>query len=145
MEGHEWELIQQQERTQGRKIRWHEWQRLPQVLEQNVFHAGERVFEFSDEWSITGWKPHPKDAQEQLKLILEKNIITGGATNLEPVNCLDWEYLVKLDIYRSVREDFVDAPMDAIGYQCANHSASPKNTKRWIRLSTYPGQFWSRV
>ena len=33
---------------------------------------------------------------------------------------------------------FLDAPRDAIGYQLANHEIIT-GTKRWIRLTTYPG------
>ena len=52
------------------------------------------------------------------------------------MNCLEWTYNVKFDLFHENREMFANAPGDAIGYQISKHPRST-NTKRWIRLTTY--------
>ena len=101
------------------------------------YQEGERVFEFSDSYSETGWKPYDLVSQGQLKRIFTE-MMYGGSSPLTPINCLGWEYLVKFDLFHHDRDAFLNAPRDAIGYQVANHEIS-RGTMRWIRLTTYPG------
>ena len=122
-----------QPRTQSR---WNEWLQTS-AAGMFEYQEGERIFEFSDRYSRTGWKPYDLAAQGQLQLIFR----TGGSSGLlttEPINCLGWVYSVKFDLFHDDRDAFLNAPRDAIGYQVANHEIS-RGTKRWIRLTTYPG------
>jgi len=102
------------------------------------YEAGESIFEFSDRYSRTGWKPYDLFSQGQLQRIFTDT--TGGSSGLlgQPINCLGWDYSVKFDLFHDDRDAFLNAPRDAIGYQVANHEIS-RGTKRWIRLTTYPG------
>ena len=113
-----------EERTMSR---WNEWLLTPAVKDQFTFEDGERIFEFSDSFSKTGWKPFDKSAQTQLRDIFRR---------MNEVNCLGWRYDVKFDVFRTNRMEFANAPDDAIGYQLANHEKS-KSSKRCIRLTTF--------
>ena len=115
--------------------RWNEWLLTPEVADQFTFEDGERIFEFSDSFSKTGWKPFDKSAQTQLRDIFRR-MMYAESTLMNEVNCLGWRYDVKFDVFRTNRMEFANAPDDAIGYQLANHEKS-KNSKRWIRLTTF--------
>ena len=116
--------------------RWNEWLLTPEVADQFTFEDGERIFEFSDSFSKTGWKPFHKSDQTQLRDIFLR-MKCAESTCSEEVNCLGWTYRVKIDPFRMHPRDFANAPDDAIGYQFANHAASPQNRKRWVRLTTF--------
>ena len=120
------------------RSRWNEWLLTPEVADQFMFEDGERIFEFSDRYSRTGWKPYDQLTQGQLSRIFTDMI--GGSSGLlgEPINCLGWVYSVKFDLFHQDRDAFLNAPRDAIGYQVADHEII-RGTKRWIRLTTYPG------
>ena len=120
-----------QPRTQSR---WNEWLQTS-AAGMFEYHEGDRVFEFSDRYSRTGWKPYDLLSQSQLQRIFTD--MTGGSSHLTAINCLGWEYAVKFDLFHQDRDAFLNAPRDAIGYQVANHEI--RGTKRWIRLTTYPG------
>ena len=75
-------------------------------------------------------------SQDQLQRIFTN--MTGGSSTLTTINCLGWDYSVKFDLFHQDRDAFLNAPRDAIGYQVADHEIS-RGTKRWIRLTTYPG------
>ena len=121
-----------QPRTQSR---WNEWLQT-EAAGMFEYHEGERIFEFSDRYSRTGWKPYDLLSQGQLQRIFTD--MTGGSSTLTPINCLGWDYSVKFDLFHQDRDAFLNAPRDAIGYQVANHEII-RGTKRWIRLTTYPG------
>ena len=119
-------------RTQSR---WNEWLQ-NSAAGKFEYHEGERIFEFSDSFSRTGWKPYDQLAQGQLYFIFTD--MTGGSSTLKPINCLGWDYSVKFDLFHRDGTAFVNAPKDTIGYQVALHEMT-QGTKRWIRLTTYPG------
>ena len=114
--------------------RWNEWLATPEVANQFTFEKGERIFEFSDSYSRTGWKPYDRNSQMQLRTVFDKLNPAWEAT--AEVDCLGWNYFVKFDLFRKNPFDFVDAPAEAIGYQMANHECG-KGKKRWIRLTTF--------
>ena len=118
-----------QPRTQSR---WNEWLQTS-AAGMFEYQEGERIFEFSDRYSRTGWKPYDLSSQGQLQRIFLSGFSSDG-----PINCLGWVYSVKFDLLHDDRDAFLNAPRDAIGYQVANHEIS-RGTKRWIRLTTYPG------
>ena len=120
-------------RTQSR---WNEWLQTSAALGVFNFHEGDRVFEFSDHYSRTGWKQYDLLSQDQLRSIFTNT--TGGSSPLTTINCLGWDYSVKFDLFHQDRDAFLNAPRDAIGYQVADHEII-RGTKRWIRLTTYPG------
>ena len=117
------------------KRRWHEWQAENQAFFN--FRAGERVFEYTDNFSPTGWKVYDRIAQEQLRRIFV-DLMESGESNQEDVDCLGWKYTVKFDVFHRDASTFANAPQHAIGYQVANHEKSTSTT-RWIRLSTQAG------
>ena len=120
-----------QRRTQSR---WKEWSSKPEVVEEYTFEYGERIVEFNDESSRTGWKPFNKSAQPKLRAIMN-----AGPAAFTEVNCLGWTYKVIFDLFReNDPSEFVDAPDDAIGYQLTNHEKSV-DKKRWIRLGVFRG------
>ena len=121
-------------RTQSR---WNEWRNRPEVADKYSCEDGERIFEFSDSFSRTGWKPYDKSAQQELRGIF-RGCTSGSheSTFMVEVNCFGWKYWVTFDVFRENRGDFANAPDDAIGYQLSNHAISI-NTKRCIRLTTY--------
>ena len=120
--------------------RWDAWRLSPEVADQFKFGDGERIFEFSDSFSKTGWKPFDKGAQMELRkifldfLTVDCQESVGGLESVE-VDCLGWRYNVTFDPFHKDRKMFANAPDDAIGYQISNHAKS-KTTKRWIRLIT---------
>ena len=116
------------------RSRWNEW--YSENKDQYEFEDSERIFEFSDSYSRTGWKPFDKSAQTQLRSLLRSCTHGSLESTTEEVNCLGWTYDVKFDAFRTNRMEFANAPDDAIGYQLANHGIS-KNSKRWIRLTTF--------
>lgn len=116
--------------------RWNEW--LQTASRWYEFHEGDRIFEFSDRYSRTGWKQYDLLSQDQLKRIFTDHMIGGGRSTFYMIDCLGWNYSVKFDLFHQEREAFLNAPSDAIGYQVSNHEII-KGTKRWIRLTTYPG------
>ena len=118
-----------QPRTQSR---WNEWLQTS-AAGMFEYQEGERIFEFSDRYSRTGWKPYDLSSQGQLQRIFMSGFSSDGT-----INCLGWVYSVKFDLLHDDRDAFLNAPRDAIGYQVANHEIS-RGTKRWIRLTTYPG------
>ena len=114
--------------------RWNEWLATPEVANQFTFEKGERIFEFSDSYSRTGWKPYDRNSQMQLRTVFD-NLNPAREATAE-VDCLGWNYVVKFDLFRNHSAYFVDAPAEAIGYQTANHERGNGN-KRWIRLTTF--------
>ena len=78
--------------------RWNEWLSTPEVADQFTFEDGERIFEFSDSFSKTGWKPFDKSAQTQLRDIFLR-MKCAESTCSEEVNCLGWTYDVKFDFF----------------------------------------------
>ena len=121
--------------------RWNEWLLTPEVADQFTFEDGERIFEFSDSFSKTGWKPFDKGAQLQLRDIFLDFTTANRQESVEglesvAVNCLGWTYDVTFDPFHKDRRMFANAPDDAIGYQYSNHAMS-RNSKRWIRLTTF--------
>ena len=131
-----------EEPTQRRTMRrWNQWLLSPGVAGQFTFEDGERIFEFSDSFSKTGWKPFDKGAQLQLRKIFLDFTTANRQESVEglesvAVNCLGWTYDVTFDVFHKNRRMFANAPDDAIGYQFSNHAMS-RTSKRWIRLTTF--------
>ena len=131
-----------EEPTQRRTMsRWNQWLLSPGVAGQFTFEDGERIFEFSDSFSKTGWKPFDKGAQLQLRDIFLDFTTANRQESVEglesvAVNCLGWTYDVTFDVFHKNRRMFANAPDDAIGYQFSNHAMS-RTSKRWIRLTTF--------
>ena len=116
--------------------RWNEWLLTPEVADQFTFEDGERIFEFSDRYSRTGWKPFDKIAQLQLQALFRSCFPVSLESTTTKVNCLNWTYDVKFDLFHKNRREFANAPDEAIGYQFSSHQRST-NSKRWIRLTPY--------
>ena len=116
------------------RSRWNEW--YSENKDQYEFEDSERIFEFSDSYSRTGWKPFDKIAQLQLQALFRSCFPVSLKSTTTKVNCLNWTYDVKFDLFHENRREFANAPDEAIGYQFSNHQRST-NTKRWIRLTTY--------
>ena len=113
--------------------RWNEWLLTPEMADQFTFPAGARIFEFSDSYSNTGWKPFNKSGQRQLREIFDRSKYYEFPFSHE-INCFGWKYNVRFDLFRRNPDDFVNAPDDAIGYQFGLLASI---RKRWIRLTTF--------
>ena len=120
--------------------RWDAWRLSPEVADQFKFGDGERIFEFHDERSKTGWKPFDKGAQLQLRDIFLDFTTANRQESVEglcrKMLCLGWTYYVTFDVFHKNRRIFANAPDEAIGYQYS-HLAMSRSSKRWIRLTTY--------
>ena len=95
--------------------RWKEWFSNPEVADKYTFEDGERIFEFSDRYSRTGWKPFDKIAQLQLQALFRSCFPVSLESTTTKVNCLNWTYDVKFDLFHENPRDFANAPDDAIG------------------------------
>ncbi len=124
------------------KSRWNEWLETAAAGKFD-FQPGDRIFEFSDNLTPWGWrwKPYDKDTQVELqKIFLSMN--ADFETAQVPLDCLGWTYQVKFDLFHNTRQDFHEAPLDAMGFQLSDHPVS-KKSKRWILLATKQPLSWA--
>ena len=115
--------------------RWNEWLTTEATGKLNFQGNGDRISELRDASLGTGWKPYDNDAQVMLRELFSAMDRVSSASQEAMLDCLCWNYRVKLDRFHTNHNDFEGAPFDAIGSRLADSEVS-RSSKRWIRLAT---------
>ena len=113
---------------------WNRWLQ-EEARDQITFEKGERVFEFGDSHSWTGWKPFEACAQRQLRRMFCE--MQDVQSHLEPLDFLGWQYFVQ----------FVDVFHESPSFRTrqSRRSAASKRTTRPLLIVRGGGSASRRI